>query len=337
MPDTFGLLQLPVPAPTDPRTQAVGDPLLDLVASYVKAVLNAELREAWAAVFPSRGVKGSDGTATSVPVVHTETFDPDEGAFTSARLPCLYVYRADSPEPQRIRTTQSWEVVRSPIALLLIPPRPTEEKQTLRASIRNAADKALRAAVREGRHPSWIVPGDTYFDPAEYGSVFLQHAKLQSWSFTGVKRQTLTIVDADGERDAFPGLMAGLLVDEQLERGTGRYAEMSHVEGAVTIGEGAIPFASYEVRSTLDACSPATGPAAGGTVVTLSGHQFSVDEDGGGLTVATLDGAALEDVELVDESTITARMPTHGAGPVGLVVTLPSGARAELAAAFTYL
>ena len=340
MPDDFGALELPVPAPEDPTSEAVGDPLLDLVASFMQAVINSDVGDAWASVVPSRGA--SAATTTSLPVLFTDTSDPDEAAFTSKRTPCLYVWRSDEPAPQRIRITQGWETVRSQIALLLVFPPPTQSKQKLRTNIRNAIDKAVRAAVRQGRHPAWVQAGDTRSEPETYGSVFLPIAKLQAWQFTGFKRHLLVIEDEDGKRGTpFPGILGGLLVDEQLVRGRPAFSAISHVQGSVTVGndelaEGGIAFGSYKFLSALTACVPSTGAIAGGTSVTLSGRQFFLDEDDAGLTVALDDGTELTDVVLVDESTITATMPAHAAGLVGLVVTLPSGASAELAAAFTY-
>lgn len=335
MPDFFGLLEVPLPAPANPRTEAVGDPLLDLVASYFKAVLNADLGEAWAEIYPAR----SAARSPSLPVMHTETFDPNEGAFTTERTPCLYVFRAEEPAPQRIRTTQSWEVVRSPIALLLVPPPPTQDKQKLRTNMRNAIDKSIRSAVRRGRHPAWVVSGDTYYDPVDVGSVFLHHAKLQAWHFTagGVKRVPINVEDDNGNRNPmFYGMVATILVDESLERGTDGLPELSHVQGDVIVGEGAITFGSYRFQPSLLTCTPSTGGIAGGTDVTLTGHQFTLDENDAGLTIATSDGVELENVVMVDESTITATMPAHAAGLVGLVATMPSGATAELDDAFTY-
>lgn len=339
MPDLFGLLEIPLPAPEDPRNEAVGDPLLDVMAAYFKAVLNADIGVAWAVVNPSRG-----GNRPAGPVAFTKTFDPNEGAFTTEHTPCLYVYRPEDPAPQRIRTTQSWEVVRSPIALLLVPPPPTDDKRKIRANMRNAVDKSIRRAVRKGRHPGWVIPGDDYYEPALYGSVFLHHAALQAWQYTsgGVKRVPINVEDEDGNRKPeYFGLLATILVDEQMVRGDDDLVPLSHVQGGVTVGndeDGAngVAFGSYGFQPTLTACDPPTGGIAGGTSVTLSGHQFALDEDGDGLAVYTDDGVELDDVVLVDESRITATMPAHAAGTVGLVVMLPSGATAALAAAFTY-
>lgn len=338
MPDTFGLLDLPVPAPDQPRDVAVGDPLLDLVAAFMKAVLNAELKDAWATVVPARG-KANNAPALSVPVPFTSTHDPEEASFSSEKTPCLYVYRLDDPPPTRIRITQGWEVVRSAVGLLFVPPPPTQDKQRLRTNMRNAFDKAIRGAVRDGRHPAWIVAGDTYYDPDIYGSVFLRHAKLQSWTFVGVRRHPILIEDEEGNKQPpFPALLATILVDEQRVKGTQGTYPIDHIEGSVSIGPIADPltFGSYDFKTTLASISPSSGPTAGGTTVTISGAQFFVDDDGEGLSVATSDGVALTDVELVDERTITAVMPAHAAGVVGLVVTLPNTSTASIANAFTY-
>jgi hypothetical protein len=348
MPDTFGLLQLPVPVPADPRAEAVGDPLLDLVAAFVKAVLNADVGAAWASVYP----------ATPLPVAFTETHDPNEGAFTTKRTPCLYVYRADEPPPRAIRTTQDWDVVRTAITLLLVPPPPTQDKQKIRTNLRNAIDKSIRAAVRQGRHPAWVVAGDTLYNATDYGSTFVTRANLQSWYFTlgGFKRVPITVETDDGDKTTtFFGLLGNVLVDELLVRGAARYAALANVQGTVSLGKNAdglnaLPILSYQFQPTILSVTPAAGSSAGGAPITIKGRQFYRLTASGqnttapallgcvDATVATSEGVALLNVTFVDEGTFTATMPARplGAGIVGLVMTMPNGSTATLANAFTY-
>lgn len=71
--------------------------------------------------------------------------------------------------------------------------------------------------------------------------------------------------------------------------------------------------------ATVTAISPATGAAAGGTAVTITGTYLS------NATGATLGGVAVTSFVVVDEHTITAVTPAHAAGAVDLVVTDNSG------------
>lgn len=65
--------------------------------------------------------------------------------------------------------------------------------------------------------------------------------------------------------------------------------------------------------------SPATGPAAGGTPVTISGTGFT------GATSVTFGGTAATSVTVVSANSITCTSPAHAAGTVDVVVTTPKG------------
>lgn len=71
--------------------------------------------------------------------------------------------------------------------------------------------------------------------------------------------------------------------------------------------------------ATVTAISPATGLAAGGTAVTITGTYLL------NATGATLGGSALTSFVVVNDKTITAVTPAHSAGAVNLVVTDNSG------------
>jgi hypothetical protein len=69
--------------------------------------------------------------------------------------------------------------------------------------------------------------------------------------------------------------------------------------------------------------SPAFGPLAGGTSVTISGVNFT------GATGVTVGGVAATDVAVVNDSTITATVPAQGAaGTCDVLVTTPVGTSA---------
>ena len=81
---------------------------------------------------------------------------------------------------------------------------------------------------------------------------------------------------------------------------------------------------------TLTAVSPASGPTAGGTTVTLTGTNFAA-----GATV-TIGGTAATSVVVVSATSITARTPAGAAGARDVRVTLSGGQTATRTGGFTY-
>ncbi|MCI0342030.1 MAG: IPT/TIG domain-containing protein [Planctomycetales bacterium] len=95
----------------------------------------------------------------------------------------------------------------------------------------------------------------------------------------------------------------------------------------------AFTYATGGTLPTVSSVSPATGPSAGGTLVTLTGSNF---QTGAGVTIG---GAAASSVTLVSSTTITAvapRAPPGTAGALAVTVTNTGGASGSLAAAFSY-
>ena len=82
---------------------------------------------------------------------------------------------------------------------------------------------------------------------------------------------------------------------------------------------------------TVSNVAPASGPAAGGSSVTITGTNFAT-----GATV-TIGGTAATGVTVVNSTTITATTPAHAAGAVGVTVTNLDTQSATLAIGFTYL
>jgi hypothetical protein len=80
----------------------------------------------------------------------------------------------------------------------------------------------------------------------------------------------------------------------------------------------------------VTAVAPNTGPAAGGTAVTITGGPFKA-----GATVA-FDTAPATSVVVVDTATITAVAPAHVGGAVDVTVNQP-GSSSTLSAGFSYL
>jgi hypothetical protein len=88
---------------------------------------------------------------------------------------------------------------------------------------------------------------------------------------------------------------------------------------------------SFVAPPTVNAVSPTTGPAAGGTSITISGTGFISG------AAVMLGGSAASGVTVVNPTTITATTPLHASGVVTLVVTNPDTQSATCAGCFTYV
>jgi formylglycine-generating enzyme required for sulfatase activity/CxxC motif-containing protein (DUF1111 family)/subtilisin-like proprotein convertase family protein len=80
---------------------------------------------------------------------------------------------------------------------------------------------------------------------------------------------------------------------------------------------------------TISSVTPNTGPAAGGTAITITGTNLT------GASSVTIGGVAATSVSVVNSTTVTAVTPAGAAGAQSVSVTTPSGT-ASLAGAFTY-
>jgi hypothetical protein len=81
---------------------------------------------------------------------------------------------------------------------------------------------------------------------------------------------------------------------------------------------------------TVSSVSPISGPAAGGTTVTISGANFQT-----GVSV-TFGGLAATSVSLSNSSTIVAVTPAHSSGSVDISVTNSNGQSVALASGFAF-
>ena len=81
--------------------------------------------------------------------------------------------------------------------------------------------------------------------------------------------------------------------------------------------------------ATFDAITPATGAAAGGTHVTITGSGFNPD------TTVSIGGGAATSVVVINSGELTCITPAHAAGAANVVITTDAGAITETGA-FTY-
>ena len=76
---------------------------------------------------------------------------------------------------------------------------------------------------------------------------------------------------------------------------------------------------SADAVATVNAASPASGPAAGGTNVVITGAGFT------GTTTVKFASTAATEFTVVSDSSIVAKTPAHAAGSVDVVVTNANG------------
>jgi hypothetical protein len=136
-------------------------------------------------------------------------------------------------------------------------------------------------------------------------------------TFGGVAASAVTVSSSEEVRAVTPAHDAGT-VDVGVRNPDGQ---------AVTLSRAF----TYKASPSIRAISPEAGPAAGGTLVTITGTNFQ-----SGAAVAFGDVSATA-VTVTSTSEIQARSPAHAVGKVDLRVTNPDNETATLAGAFAYL
>ncbi|SEE23539.1 40-residue YVTN family beta-propeller repeat-containing protein [Streptomyces misionensis] len=127
-------------------------------------------------------------------------------------------------------------------------------------------------------------------------------------SFDGTPAANVTVVDDSTVTAAAPAHAAGTVDVTLSARGR-----------TVPAGQ----YTYEDPAPVLSGLAPATGPAAGGTVVTLTGSHFT------GATAVNFGTVPATSFTVVDDSTITATAPAAAAaGPVDVSVTTPAGTSA---------
>src|SRR6202166_1728266 len=79
---------------------------------------------------------------------------------------------------------------------------------------------------------------------------------------------------------------------------------------------------SYILFPTMTLISSSSGPASGGTSVTITGTGFT------GATAVTIGGTAATSFTVVSSTSITAVTPAHSAGTASVLVTATGGTNA---------
>ena len=136
-------------------------------------------------------------------------------------------------------------------------------------------------------------------------------------SFGGTPATNVTVISSSQLKAQAPAHAAGS-VGVQVTAADGKSASLASAFTYIT--------ATFSVKSV----SPLSGPAAGGTTVTINGSGFQ-----SGASV-NFGGLGATSVSLTNSSTIVAVTPVHSSGPVTVTVTNTSGDSATLPSGFTF-
>jgi len=137
---------------------------------------------------------------------------------------------------------------------------------------------------------------------------------------------------------ALPSVLAGAAFSAQLSTVSGilpitadttyYYAAWTDVGG--TWSPGAVMSFTTVSAPTITDVSPASGPTAGSTAITITGTQF---QDGATVTVG---GTSATSIVVVSDTSITAMTPAGTAGAQDVVVTNPDAGTVTATGGFTY-
>ena len=166
--------------------------------------------------------------------------------------------------------------------------------------------------------------GSTQLETDQLGNDCTLNASL---GFTPTKGEQFTIVQSTAPVvGTFQGLPEGASLTIGNTSFTISYAGGGGDDIVLTAGTPAVA-----APPTVTGLSPSSGPAAGGTSVTITGTGFT------GATAVDFGSTAATDVVVVNDTTITANSPA-GSGVADVSVTTPVGTSATLPAdQFTYI
>lgn len=228
MPETYGLLQLPIPVPSAAETPA--DPLLDVLLDFCRAVINARGGASWKAIVPQMA---------SEPIKTTLAHNPALDGISAAWLPALFIQRTRVGPSTWL--AQDYWVRDSTLTLWWVPPRlqSMEMRGRVRAWGSNALHSILDAIVDpEARNPAWVVPQDTDPVAQQRGSLIWRY--LNVWELETLDAQWVDIklrASTEGMPPftpdmVFPALQLTIYVRERNEGSpANEYDELGGLDG----------------------------------------------------------------------------------------------------------
>lgn len=163
MTDTVGALSLPGTPPADVDTaiaESTGDPLRRILGEFLQAAIRDGCQADWSVI--------AGGTNVCERV---EVNDPTDNTFVTSKLPCLAMLRDDR---QQLVPTQLADDIRyhdGKVVALWIPPTAVQKHRAAREPFSRKVAAAIDTAIRRGRTPSYVVPGDADARAATEGSL----------------------------------------------------------------------------------------------------------------------------------------------------------------------
>lgn len=200
----FGALELPAPLSNGDSTTA-GDPCLDVLLAFASAVLR----------YGAGDVHGTVSPGTGDVVKVTRAHNPGHVVLNEKDFPALYAWRLRG-DVETI--ADDYDIETSVLSLLWVFPLAQADWQARRNPMVNALSKALTAALRRGRHPSWVMSGDTEAQAARNGSFLWSWAGLWSVRRLSWKVQDLVAQKA-GVETTYPALQWEITVEERAHLG----------------------------------------------------------------------------------------------------------------------
>jgi hypothetical protein len=214
---SVGALALPVPVAAEGET--AGDPLIDTLLSFFKAVLPAQAGQAWAEIAPGRPIVGA-----------TYPWDPMT-SFLDTALPALHLWRSEVQKP--VLLGQGLRVRPSTLMLNWVFPNDAQHKQRIRDPFLNVIAAVVNDVVEQyGRHPSWVVTGDTDPVAADRGSLLWSYAKVFRFE-AGRARHTrldIPLYDVGARPKSYQRIELEISVQEELMPNLALWDEMGGVD-----------------------------------------------------------------------------------------------------------
>jgi hypothetical protein len=207
MTDSYGATSLPLTAISDPELESLADPARAHVLAFCKAVIEYECEEAWLALCPNEPI-----------VRRTRNHNPQQEDFSDNDLPALFAWRGDL-KPQYFQD-EHWGDESNIELLWVFPPTPILNESS-RRSIAVGLSRALHKAFGplNGRHPSWVVSGDTDPFAATYGSSLITHGSFVSIDMDGSVRSADMMVEIAGRKVEYSGIYISLKCREDFVPG----------------------------------------------------------------------------------------------------------------------
>jgi len=181
---TYGATSIPVAVPTNPLTEATGDPALDVWAAFLKAYVNAYGMAAWNAAYPRTNTQDE----LIPPIRTTHTHNPTRRTvlpFNERDFPCLFIYRTGGAAPE-------WEwldgrIKHDNVTALWVFPTGAQQATRIRVPFANALQALMDAGIEQMRDPSYVHPTDT--DPTA-ASIAADADSIKTSIATATSQQT---------------------------------------------------------------------------------------------------------------------------------------------------